>query len=73
MSDLPDPEEGQTESEWRQGILRGYMMYGLLFAQLQFRPFGTPYHPAINAKPAVVAEWLRAIADDVEGLGKEKS
>lgn len=65
---VPEPREGETESQWRQRILRDYMRGPLLYAGLSFDPFGTAYHPAINGKPANVARWLRELADDIEGL-----
>jgi len=49
-------------------MLREYMNGGGVYVRLEFDPYGTEYRPAIFAKPARVAEWLRKFADDIEGL-----
>lgn len=66
---LMNSEEPRTETKMRQDIMCVCMMGELLYVQVQFDPFGTPYHPAINGKPADVAKWLRTLADDIESLG----
>ncbi len=65
---MKDPDREMTETEFRQETLRGYMAFGKLYAQLSFDPLGTPYHPAINGTPEQVAQWLRQLADDIEGI-----
>lgn len=65
---MKDLDREMTETEFRQETLRGYMIKGLLYAEIHFGVWGTEYHPAMNGTPAAVAKWLRQLADDIEGI-----
>jgi len=68
VSNIMRDEKPRTETEMRQEIIRLCMLRGLVYVQLQFDPFGTPFFPSISGTPAKVAEWLRQFADDIEGI-----